>query len=190
MIEIADERLYDIDRDPNASSVLPVPAKITQRIRQDRDDLLVLSQSLAQMALDEIERLNAERPNDPDRIKDYERQRELLTIFADGFARIAHALAVLDADLNHPVKLSKVVKVIESVGNGINRWWKANEDEAIDWAVRIPVLTAGVAALGWAGANMTVGTTVVAALVGGTRVLKAISKRSSTAISKKRAVNR
>ncbi len=72
MIEIADERLYDIDRDPNASSVLPVSAKITQRIRQDRGDLLVLSQSLAQMALDEIERLNAERPNDADRIKEYE----------------------------------------------------------------------------------------------------------------------
>jgi hypothetical protein len=190
MIKTADERLYDIDHDPNASGLLPVSARITQRIRQDHDDLLVLSQSLSQMALDEIERLNAERPNDPDRIKDYERQRELLKIFADGFARIAHALAALDVDLNHPVKLSKVVKAIESVGNGVNRWWKANEDEAIDWAVRIPVLTAGVAALGWAGANMTVGTTVVAALVGGTRVLRAISKRSSAAISKKRAVNR
>jgi hypothetical protein len=190
MIEVADKRLYDVDRDPTASSVLPVSAKITQRIRQDRDDLLALSQSLAQMALDEVERLDAERPNDPDRIKDHEKRRELLKIFADGFARIAHALAVLDVDLNHPVKLSKVVKAIESVGNGINRWWKANEDEAIDWAIRIPVVTAGVAALGWAGANMTVGTTVVAALVGGTRVLKAISRRSSTAIPKKRAVNR
>jgi hypothetical protein len=189
MIEIADERLFDIERDPAASSVLPVPAKITQRIKQDREDLLMLSQSLAQMAFDEIERLDAARPNDPDRIKDQERQRELLKIFADGFARIAHALTVLDVDLNHPVKLSKAAKAVESVGNGINRWWKANEDEAIDWALRIPVLTAGVAALGWAGANMTVGTTVVAALVGGTRVLKAIGKRSSTSIPKKRAVN-
>lgn len=78
MIEVADERLYDIDRDPTASSALPVSAKITQRIRQDREELLVLSQSLAEMALDEIVRLDAERPNDPDRIKDYERQRELL----------------------------------------------------------------------------------------------------------------
>jgi hypothetical protein len=49
---------------------------------------------------------------------------------------------------------------------------------------RVPALTAGVAALGWAGANMTVGTTAVAALVGGSRVFQAISKRGSKAGSK------
>ncbi|KJC43945.1 hypothetical protein UP09_16490 [Bradyrhizobium sp. LTSP885] len=185
MIEVANERLFDVDRNPAAPNTLQVSAKITQRIQQDRQDLLVLSKSLAQMALNEIDRLDAERPNDPDRVKDYEKQRELLKIFADGFARIADALAALEADRNHPVRLSKAVKAIESVGDGISRWWKANEDEAIDWAFRIPVLTAGVAALGWAGANMTVGTTVVAALVGGTRVLKAIGKRASTTIRKR-----
>ena len=48
----------------------------------------------------------------------------------------------------------------------------------------MPVITAGVAALGWAGANMTVGTTIVAALVGGKKVMKAIRKRSPKAAKK------
>jgi hypothetical protein len=99
MIEVADERLYDIDRDPTASGALPTLAKISQRIRQDRPDLLILALSLSQMALDEIEKLDAHRPNDPDRIASFERQRELLQLFADGFARIARALSSLEADL-------------------------------------------------------------------------------------------
>jgi hypothetical protein len=60
-----------------------------------------------------------------------------------------------------------------------SKWWKKNEQEAIDWAFRISVLTAGVAALGWAGANMLVGTTAAAALVGGKKALKAINKSTS-----------
>jgi hypothetical protein len=82
--------------------------------------------------------------------------------------------------------LGKAANVVESVGNGINKWWKKYEDEAIDWTVRIPVLTAGVAALGWAGANMLVGTTVVAALVGGKKVLKAIGKRATRSVRNKK----
>ena len=178
MIDVADERLFDIDSDPIASGTVPVSAKICQRIKQDRPDLLLLAQSLSQLALDEIEELDVAKPNDPDRVASYEKQRELLQIFANGFARIAKALATLEIDLVEPEKLSKAAKAIESVGNGFNRWWKKNGDEAIDWAVKIPVMTAGVAALGWAGANMTVGTTIVAALVGGKKVIKAIRKRS------------
>ena len=86
---------------------------------------------------------------------------------------------MIEADSTQAVLVRKAAKVVESVGKGISKWWEKNEGEAIDWAVRIPVLTAGVAALGWAGANMAVATTAVAALVGGEKVLKAISKRGS-----------
>lgn len=166
MIDLADERLFDIDSDP-AAGALPISTKISQRIRQDRADLLLLAQSLSQMAFDEIVKLDAERPNDPDRIESYEKQRELLQIFASGFVQIARALAALDLDLGEPAKLNKAAAAVESVGSKINRYWKKYEGETIDWAIRIPVLTAGVAALGWVGANMLVGTTALAALVGG-----------------------
>lgn len=186
MIEVADERLYDIDRDPNSSAELSNLASIDQRIKQDRANLQLLALSLSQMALDEIEKLDAERPNDPDRSASYEKQRELLQLFAIGFARIARALSVLEDNLAQPIPLKKAAAVVQSVGNGINKWWKKNEGEAIDWAFRLPVLTAGVAALGWAGANMLVGTTAVAALVGGKKVLNAINKRASKVLNEQK----
>ena len=85
-----------------------------------------------------------------------------------------------------PAKLNKAAAAVESVGSKINRYWKKYEGETIDWAIRIPVLTAGVAALGWAGANMLVGTTALAALVGGEKILKAISKRAAKSGRKKK----
>lgn len=186
IIEVADERLYEIDDAPTSSDTVHGVEKIRQRIKQDSAHLLIVALSLSQMALAEIERLDAERPNDPERIASYEKQRELLQLFANGFFRIARALSILEANIAKPPAVGKAAYVVESVGNGINKWWKKNEQEAIDWAFRIPVLTAGVAALGWAGANMLVGTTAVAALVGGKKVLKAISKRASKGASNRK----
>jgi hypothetical protein len=176
LIEVANERLAHVERDQGADSDTTVPGKITQRIKQDRESLLHLATTLSQLALDEMGKLDAERPNHPDKIASYDRQRELLRIFADGFARIARALSATDAE---PVRLKKAAKVIEAVGDGFNRWWNENGDEVIDWSVRLPVLTASVAALGWAGAPMLLGTSIVAALVGGEKVMKVISKRSA-----------
>jgi hypothetical protein len=184
IIDVADERLSDIDREAATSGVLPGSAKISQRILQDRQQLLTLAQSLSQLAWEEIDKLDAERPNDPDRIGSYEKQRELLQLFANGFSRIAKELAAIKVDEAEPALLNTATKAIESVGNGLNRWWRKNREEAIDWAIRMPVITAGVAALGWAGANMTVGTTIVAALVGGKKVTKAIRKRWPKAAKK------
>jgi hypothetical protein len=43
--------------------------------------------------------------------------------------------------------------------------------------MRIPAFAAGVAALGLAGANMTIATSAVAAIVGGTKVIRAMKGR-------------
>jgi hypothetical protein len=44
----------------------------------------------------------------------------------------------------------------------------------IDWGIRLPVIIASAGLLGWAGANMTVATTAVIALVGGPNLITAI----------------
>lgn len=185
IIDVADERLYDIDRTIQATAPPSIEKGIEERIRQDRSELQILAHSLSLMAQHEIEKLDSARPNDPNRIIEYERQRELLLIFANGFAQIARSLSLIDANAIDPLLLRKSIKVIERVGNGFNEWWAKNQDEAIDWTIRIPVIVAGVAALGWAGADMTVGTTTVAALVGGKKVLKAITKGVSKLRRKK-----
>jgi hypothetical protein len=136
-----------------------------------------LAYSLSLMAHEEIEKLEAELPNDPERIAENKKQRELMALFADGFERIARQLAALSSNPHEPVLLGKAGKVVAEVGSEITGWWTANAAEAIDWSIRLPIIVAAVGALGWAGANMTVGTTAVAALVGGRKVLEVIKRR-------------
>ena len=66
--------------------------------------------------------------------------------------------------------------VVNEVGKNVSAWWDENGAEAVGWGIRLPVFAAGVALLGWAGANMTVATTAVGALVGGKPVIDAMRK--------------
>jgi transcriptional regulator with XRE-family HTH domain len=175
MIEVADERLFDIDNLPAVSDgSVSGTAVSASRIKQDHAELLPLASSLAQLARDEIEKLNSEPPNDPDTIEKYKKRRELLEIFANGFEDIANALAAFSASPYEPVLLGKANAVVAGVGNDVTAWWTGNGAEVIDWAIRLPAFVGGVAALGWAGANMAVATTAVAALVGGKKVIDAM----------------
>jgi hypothetical protein len=174
IIDVANERLFDIDNASVASSGSSPKAPGNSRLQEDHIELLALSTSLSQMARWEIETLDAERPNDPETIAKNEKQRELLEIFADGFEKIAHALVAFAANPNEPILLGKAGEIVTSVGNQVTAWWKENGTEVVDWAVRLPAFVGGIAALGWAGASMGVATTAVAALVGGDKVMKAI----------------
>jgi hypothetical protein len=129
------------------------------------------------MARDEIERLEGELPNDRERAESNRRQLDLLTVLFDGFARIAAALEAVAEDPHQPVLLGTAGEIFREVGEQITAWWKNNAAEAIDWAVRIPVIVASIPMLAWGGANMTVGTTVIGALVGGQKVVRALTRR-------------
>ena len=61
------------------------------RIETDYASLRLLAISLEKMARDEIARLSGERPNDPYTIESNKKQSDLLSILADGFAKIAAA---------------------------------------------------------------------------------------------------
>jgi len=172
IIEVADERLAVIAgtvRSPNRDSRKGRGAD--SRIEQDRDELSVLASTLSKLALDEIKKLEDELPNDPSTIERNRKHRELLQIFADGFARIADALAALGTKQPEPGLVSKAIDVVKSVGTEVNDWFAKNGSEAVDWGVRISFLTAGIAALGWAGADMRIATTVISTIVGGKKVI-------------------
>lgn len=76
-----------------------------------------------------------------------------------------------------PRKFDKARKAVSNLARGLDSWWSKNQDDAVDWIVRIPVLTVGVGILNLVGANMVVATSAVAALVGGPKVVDAIRKR-------------
>lgn len=169
IIEAADERIP-----PRDSSKSNRSDTLDQRIRRDCTELFSLATSLSQMAYREIERLDSERPNDPTVAEANIKQRELLLILAEGLGKIAAALAKLSDSDEEARLLTSAKKIVVSVGKQVNDWWAKNAPEAIDWTVRLPVLAGGVALLGWAGANMTIATSAVAAIVGGPKVIAAI----------------
>jgi hypothetical protein len=182
IIEVADERLFDIDGAQRVSSGGSPPDHMVSnlRIKQDHAELLLLASSLGRMARREIENLDSERPNDPITIAKNGKQREPLLTFASGFERIAVALAALESNPNESFLLGRASAVVNSVGNQINDWWKENGAEAVNWGMRVPVFAAGVAMLGLAGANMAIATSAVAAIVGGTKVVQAMRTRKQT----------
>ncbi len=172
IIEVSNERLVHVD-----ARAISTNAVAGSRIEKDHVQLLSMAQSLSVLACDEIAKLDAELPNDPDAIEKLKKQRELMEIFADGFEQIADALAALGTSPGEPVLLGRAARAVNRVGEQVTAWWKENGAEAMDWAIRVPVFAGGVALLGWAGADMTVGTTAIAALVGGKKVLDTIRNR-------------
>jgi hypothetical protein len=183
IVEVADERLAAIERTgPSLDRTSPRKgSEGDSRIVQDRDDLLGFARALRQMALDEIKRLDDERPNDPGAIESNKKYRELLEIFADGFERIAVALGAVEGKKPETLLVSKAREVVKSVGNQVNDWFSTNGAEVVDWSMRIPFCAGGVAALGWAGANMTVATTAIVTLVGGQKVADVLLRRNKGA---------
>ena len=148
------------------------PVTRRSRIETDYPNLLLLAISLEKMAWDEIDRLS--RANDPDTIESNKNQIDLLTILADGFAKIAAALEAYSRD-PQPFFAGKAKEIVDLVGDQLRAWWEANEAEARDWCIRLPVLTMSIGALGAAGANMTIATAAASALVGGQKVISAIT---------------
>src|SRR4051812_34827369 len=130
-----------------------------------------------QVTRDEIERIQTERPNDIESIERNRRRQELMEVFANGFERIGAALGELAERPDEAVFLGRAAEVVSSVGDEVTAWWKRQGAEAIDWAVRLPAFVGGVAALGWAGADMSVGTAAIAAMVGGEKVLRVFRSR-------------
>jgi len=63
-------------------------------------------------------------------------------------------------------------EIVNEVGRQVNEWWTSNRSEGIDWGFRLPTFAAGVAMLGWAGANMPVGTSAVAASLAAAKQLE------------------
>jgi hypothetical protein len=147
------------------------------RIETDYPALLPLARLYERVARDEIERLDGERPNEPEAIERNARQRGLLTVLAEGFAQIAAALQAFATDPNQPVLLGKAHEVVNSVGEQVTAWLKANAAELTDLGMRLSIMTGAIATLGGAGANMTIATGVVSARVFGPKVAAAVARR-------------
>jgi aldehyde:ferredoxin oxidoreductase len=153
-----------------AASVEPLGMS---RIETDYANLLLLAISLEKMARDEIAKLSNERPNDPYTIESNKKQSDLLSILADGFTKIAAALEEYSKD-PRPFFAGKAKEIRDWVGAQLKAWWEANEAEARDLCVRLPIFIASIGALNLAGADMHFATAAIGASVGGKNAIAAI----------------
>jgi hypothetical protein len=144
--------------------------EITLRIERDQTYLLCQAISLERMARDAMARLSDAGANDPDTIEQNQKQIDLLSFLAAGFAQIVATLQEYPKD-PQPVLAGKVKETVDWLGAQIQAWWEANDTEARDWFIRLPVIGASLGFLGLMGADMTVATTLVSAIVGGSKVI-------------------
>jgi hypothetical protein len=155
----------------------PRGASSIATIRGDWPTLLALAHQLEKLARDEIAKLASERPNDPFHIQRNKAQNELLEILADGFARISAALSAVIENPDQPILLGKASAVVNAVGLQLGEWLSTNATDATDWTLRGSFMVAVLAALGWAGADMSWATPGILALVGGEKVARVIAHR-------------
>jgi len=173
VIEVADERLSAADQN-SRSNLARVIDNAFSRPQPDIRDIILLSVSLSRLAQDEIEKLDGERPNDTETIELNNSFRDVLEIFRDGFIAIAESLDRLTKNSKDPELIEESKSVLRAVTIEFEQWWKKNSQNVVDWSWRIPFLTSGVAALNLAGADMTIGTAAMAALVGGDKLAKTV----------------
>lgn len=87
--------------------------------QKNHASLAQLAISLEKLAREEIDRIDSERPNEPTIIEENNRRRELLTILADGFAKIAAALNDVAESSDQPVLLGKAKEIVDTVNDQI-----------------------------------------------------------------------
>jgi hypothetical protein len=105
-----------------------LPLRGTSSIESDYSNLLALAISLEKMARDEIERISSEHPNDPLTIENNTKQRDLLSILAEGFSRLAAALREY-SERPQPLLAGKAKEIADEMGAQFEVWWKKNAGE-------------------------------------------------------------
>lgn len=156
----------------------PIAQRVIARLETDHVNLLMLARSLEKLARDEISRLRG--ANDPEHIRRNETQIELLSILADGFAKIAAALAAFSEAPDQPVFLGKAKTIVDAVSAQIGIWWNKNRSDAVDLAIRIPTFVAAVGTLNMMGGHNILDTAIIGVLAGSkdaVSALKAVAGR-------------
>lgn len=156
-----------------AGGPTPPPAQPLS-IEKNATYYLLLARSLERQALDEIEKLKGQRPNDARGLERHERELDLLSMFAAGFAEIAAALEAVLTDQDQPVLTGKALAVAKTFADKLSAWWEAHGDGIVLSGVQIGLVGAGVAMLGLLNVTPNLAASIVGALVGGKEVVAAI----------------
>jgi hypothetical protein len=142
-------------------------------IEKDAPYFLLLARSLERQALDEVEELKRQTPNDAVALERHEKRLDLITMFAAGFTEIAAALEAFIANQD-PVLAGKALSIAKVFSEKVSAWWEAHGVGFIHSGAQIGLVGAGVAMLGLLHVNPDLAALIAGPIAGGKDVVAAI----------------
>lgn len=129
--------------------------------------------SLTVLVSDEIKRLEAERPNDPDRLDLHNRYIDFLQSVALGLAEIAVAINAAQSEPDASKKVARYERASEiasQLGSSMMNWIAQNKDGLVHFSASVGLLGAGTAFLSFCGVPNMASFAASALLLGGSTV--------------------
>lgn len=154
--------------------------KIKQKIVSDPISLILICSSLIELLKNEKNKLEEYLPNSSDEIARKAAQIDLLSRLLDGIEVLLDGISKLSAGIEFvsDTDMENTVDNVENIADDYSNWYKEHKSEAIDLSLRLPVVIASIGLLNQLGAEMTVATTAIFALVGGDKIREIVSKKS------------
>jgi hypothetical protein len=131
----------------------------------------------AQVARD-LEDHIAAKPNDEDKLSDWQDQHDLLAQVASRLGDIAD---VIDGSDPTEPRAEAVEGALAGLAQEFENWFVENKPEVVDWVIRLPTSAGMIGLMGLVGANMFIATTAVLAYVGSDKMVRLYKQMASKA---------
>lgn len=152
-----------------ASRVASEKLKIATSIAEQQKAVDLNVAMLQDQVQAEVDYLQANLPNDPVRLADYQRQINFLRHLGTMLGNLASTIQDEDEAAGLMIEIRDEVEL----------WFSQNRAELVDTAIRVPAMAGSIGLLGLAGASMGPATIAAVALIGGPKVVSWYKKMKS-----------
>jgi hypothetical protein len=150
---------------PLISPIITIERVIAQRPSEVREKARYFAKEFSL----ELDKLRRTKPNEPEKLMEYERVVDLINLASDGFKELADTLD--EAALNkvgsnpEPVLLGRAAGIVHSLGEATKKWFAENNSLIFEGAVRIGLLGLGILFLTSLGIDPTITMTAAVAYI-------------------------
>lgn len=136
---------------------LPKPSPIILAV--NKKSILVQLLNL-QLLIDKELSLLGNKPNEPERLKDWEKKVEFLSDFKDGLSEVSKLLDEAQSEVNQEI-FEQSSSLLQKVGIKVEDWFSSNSDKLVDWTAKLGVVAFFVGLMNLMGAEMTIATAAI-----------------------------
>jgi len=150
---------------PPLPLIAPIRA-IERAIAQRPSEVREKARQFATEFSSEVEKLKQKKPNEPEKLAEYERVVSLFDLASDGFRALADTLdEASEKNVGAPpeqVLLGRAAEIVHSLGEATKKWFTENNSLVFEGAVRIGLLGLGILFLSSLGVDPLTTTAAVA----------------------------